>query len=692
LAFRLVVARGNHQGSLFIAVQPEVFLGRDNGNDVILSDVGVSGRHARFLEREGRFFVADCGTPNGTLVNGERVAGEHELKAGDAVAVGTAVVQFAGEIEGSRKKLVPVGVAGSPLAPTGGRAAIAREADTERTTPVGQPLREREEKTEEAGRPLTKEEIAEAMATGGGGAPAATMMDAEDAPPGGTVNDLAPVLDAPPGATIRSLPPVESVHPERSADEVRAESKGQVPDRSAADGYAGVSGAEASSGTAPFDKLRVNGLSERAPITARELPIPEGRRETKDGPTDPRIALTMLAPDLPAEAQLLTEAASVLVPAAQALQRAPDVSNVSTQVKRDPPAAIPDAFAPLPGGAAPAPTTAERPSAKTTDDPTAPRGVPLGVESAADRARRRREAQATLGGQLAFLWSELSVRARLTLILALGVVGAVLGVGLIQVFRPPPTRELPPEPAVLSPTPITFSFGLGDVDYEHSDFKELRFDVAAPTAAAVLVHYQAQDISPDEVSISVNGTEVGFVPADVGLPDRELEALLSQFAIKRNASNVVVFDNVKNPPGHERWRISHLWMELIPVPETGKEAALAGARAALERGATSEKQHESGDDMLFRAWRAYREGWLSLLALRDEERGPLFSELKRRCDSVRFALDTQCGTLMLDAKKQMELKNPDAAREILEGVPRFFPTKDHPCHALAEEKLAEYEL
>ena len=119
---------------------------------------------------------------------------------------------------------------------------------------------------------------------------------------------------------------------------------------------------------------------------------------------------------------------------------------------------------------------------------------------------------------------------------------------------------------------------------------------------------------------------------------------------------------------------------------------MANAQAALERGSTAEKQHAAGDDLLFRAWRAYREGWLSLLALREEERGPLFTELKRRCDAVRFALDTQCGTLMLDAKKQMELKNPDAAREILEGVPRFFPTKDHPCHALAEEKLAEYEL
>jgi hypothetical protein len=133
-------------------------------------------------------------------------------------------------------------------------------------------------------------------------------------------------------------------------------------------------------------------------------------------------------------------------------------------------------------------------------------------------------------------------------------------------------------------------------------------------------------------------------------------------------------------------------MELVPVSEAGRDAATSAARAALERGTSLEKQHSAGDDLLFRAWRTYREGWLSLLALRDEERGPLFAELKRRSDFLRLALDTQCGALMLDAKKQMELKNPDAAREILEGVPRFFPTNDHPCHALAEEKLSEYGL
>jgi hypothetical protein len=637
MAFRLVVARGNHAGQQFIAVQAEVYAGRESGNDVILSDPGVSGRHARFAERAGRITVEDLGTPNGTFVNGERIAGARELSRGDTVALGTAVLQLQ-ELEG-RKKLVPDGVGTSPEAPTGGRDAIiarAREADTEPTAPLGKPLFAREEKTEQVGKPLNAAEIAEAMATGGGERQAVLSQTAVRSPPGpaDTAADDAGDHDD---------------------DHVHVHVHDHVHVHARARAHAPVS--EPASDPSPA-------------ATARELPpVPEGQRITKDGPTDEHDAVeTAIAPNLPAAAHALTTPEPVLVPAGVALKRAPDV-------------------APLP------PTAVQVPRA-VQDDLTAPSGhaIILPAGSAADRARRRREAQATLGGQLAYLWSGVSLRARLVIAGALGVVATVVSAGLWQIFHPSPERELPPEPQLLSGAPIPFSFGLGDVDYERADFKELRFEVKAPTAAAALLHYQAQDIGPDEVSISVNGTEVGFVPADIGIPDRELEALLSQFLLKRNAENAVVFDNVKNPPGHERWRISHLWLELIPVPETSRDGALTSARASLERGATLEKQHANGDDMLFRAWRAYRDGWLSLLALHEEDRGTLFSELKRRADALRLELDTQCGTLMLDAKKQMELKNPDAAREILEGVPRFFPTRDHPCHALAEEKLTEYDL
>jgi hypothetical protein len=269
-----------------------------------------------------------------------------------------------------------------------------------------------------------------------------------------------------------------------------------------------------------------------------------------------------------------------------------------------------------------------------------------------------------------------------------------LVVGLWVLFKPEGRGGLPPEPVVLSSRHIPYSFGYGpEVDYgKHDDFKEFRFDVAAPTAAAVVVHYRGADIGHEEITIAVNGTEAGFAPADLGVPDRELETLLSHFALKRDEPNVLVFDNVKNPPGKERWRIWDLWLELIPVPEVSPETAQQNAKEAYAKAELLEKQRESGADTLFLIWRTYRAGWISLLPLREEKRGWMFAEMKRKAEAARADLDRQCGALMLEAKKQMELKNPEGAKEILEGVPRYYPTRDHPCPALAEAKLREYDL
>jgi pSer/pThr/pTyr-binding forkhead associated (FHA) protein len=111
VAFRLFISRGSSEGQQFLAVQPEVLIGRASHNDVVLSDDGVSNLHARIVERDGHCVVEDLGTPSGTFVNGERLDGERELESGDTIGVGAAVLEFGVEREVPvRKKLVPEGL------------------------------------------------------------------------------------------------------------------------------------------------------------------------------------------------------------------------------------------------------------------------------------------------------------------------------------------------------------------------------------------------------------------------------------------------------------------------------------------------------------------------------------------------------------------------------------------------------
>ena len=75
-----------------------VSIGRDPSNDVVLPDAMVSRRHAVIEYRGSQYFLRDCNSSNGSLVNGDRVS-ERNLRDGDLVAIGTARLLFREEME-----------------------------------------------------------------------------------------------------------------------------------------------------------------------------------------------------------------------------------------------------------------------------------------------------------------------------------------------------------------------------------------------------------------------------------------------------------------------------------------------------------------------------------------------------------------------------------------------------------------
>jgi pSer/pThr/pTyr-binding forkhead associated (FHA) protein len=56
---------------------------------LVFCDATVSRHHARLELREGRWFLVDLGSSNGTVVNGRRVR-DAEVRAGDRVRLGGA--------------------------------------------------------------------------------------------------------------------------------------------------------------------------------------------------------------------------------------------------------------------------------------------------------------------------------------------------------------------------------------------------------------------------------------------------------------------------------------------------------------------------------------------------------------------------------------------------------------------------
>ncbi|MDP2711169.1 MAG: DUF3662 and FHA domain-containing protein [Solirubrobacteraceae bacterium] len=87
----LLVAEGRRH----VVPQGGALIGRSRECDVVLSDANVSRRHAQVLPgATGSWTIADLGSTNGVLVNGQRTDGPAALQSGDRIALGTASMTF----------------------------------------------------------------------------------------------------------------------------------------------------------------------------------------------------------------------------------------------------------------------------------------------------------------------------------------------------------------------------------------------------------------------------------------------------------------------------------------------------------------------------------------------------------------------------------------------------------------------
>ncbi len=81
-------------GKRFVLDQQAIYVGRGQGNHIVLDGESISRRHARFERRGDAWFVVDLGSINGTNCNDKRIAREVVLKDGDRVKIGPTLFKF----------------------------------------------------------------------------------------------------------------------------------------------------------------------------------------------------------------------------------------------------------------------------------------------------------------------------------------------------------------------------------------------------------------------------------------------------------------------------------------------------------------------------------------------------------------------------------------------------------------------
>jgi len=87
---RLVIT-GEHEQ--VIEVRDDVVVGRGVEAGVILNDSYASDAHARFGSAEGRLWVEDLESTNGTLVNDAPLTGRISLNRGDTLVIGQTTLE-----------------------------------------------------------------------------------------------------------------------------------------------------------------------------------------------------------------------------------------------------------------------------------------------------------------------------------------------------------------------------------------------------------------------------------------------------------------------------------------------------------------------------------------------------------------------------------------------------------------------
>ena len=313
--------------------------------------------------------------------------------------------------------------------------------------------------------------------------------------------------------------------------------------------------------------------------------------------------------------------------------------------------------------------------------------------TAAERARRRRELSGSSAGRLLLWWGGLSKPTRLGMaVLGGGLVLAL--VGALSVLSVPRSEGLSSgvEPEDLGFETIADSFGLGEgVTWENPDHKSFAFQFVTPTRAVAVIHYMASGISQEEVALVANGVDLGWVPPDLSTStERELEHILPPSVLRRGELNSIVFDNVRNPPGRETWRVWNLRLEIIPVPELPQEELLARARQYVAAGARFYESRDVGAENLFKAWQQYRFAWVTLEAL--DTKPDIYQDVRFQLGQASAELDHKCSQLMLDFQRSVQYRNARTARAALQEMGRRFPTAEHRCHNLGLQLAYEHEL
>jgi predicted component of type VI protein secretion system len=205
----VVLTEGKQRGKVLNITLAQFLIGRDPQCHLRPASPMISKRHCALIQRDGKVFIRDFDSTNGTLVNEQPVKGEVELHHDDQLKVGPLL--FAVRLEANAPVNRP-----TPAPPTKSSAALAaaKEAQEKSQNPVASPTPP--PMTESAAAGGAEDDIAALLLSLDGDGPGSAPGGAE-VPDGSTVMDVA-------------IPPLENDPASSSSSKIQSGKEKKKPD------------------------------------------------------------------------------------------------------------------------------------------------------------------------------------------------------------------------------------------------------------------------------------------------------------------------------------------------------------------------------------------------------------------------------------------------------------------------------
>jgi pSer/pThr/pTyr-binding forkhead associated (FHA) protein len=129
----LVLTAGKQEGKLLEIKLPQFLIGRDPQCQLRPASPLISKRHCAIIQRDGKAFIRDFDSTNGTFVNDEPVKGERELKHDDQLKIGPIQLKVTLDLTSNTPAPPTKSASNTPAPPT--KALPAKPAPSKSDTP-----------------------------------------------------------------------------------------------------------------------------------------------------------------------------------------------------------------------------------------------------------------------------------------------------------------------------------------------------------------------------------------------------------------------------------------------------------------------------------------------------------------------------------------------------------------------------